>query len=144
MDKHASSGSPSPPSPPDLFLSKPWGMLLLFATVLCMGFFLQRFDRDVRRDVVEVDLGGVRSQCRFSKSGTDSRRASGMKWMSGSTQRQCDRAQAQTSAPKCAGIRSTWPDGSLFRSAAATLWFGRLRNKSTEYVSKSGIKIVNK
>lgn len=40
-------------APPEMFLSKPWGVCLLFVTALSMGLFLKRFDRDVKREVVD-------------------------------------------------------------------------------------------
>jgi hypothetical protein len=48
----------------------------------------------------------VRSQCRFSNRGTEYVSRSGIKWMSGSTKRQCDR----TLAPPARDPRAVWRD----------------------------------
>jgi hypothetical protein len=58
---------------------------------------------DVQRCVVASASSGragprVRSHCRFRNRGTDYLGESGMKWMSGCTKRQCDRALARTPA----------------------------------------------
>ena len=48
------------------------------------------------RDVDAADLGRVRSHYRFRNRGTKRISESGMKWMSGSTKRECDRALPRT------------------------------------------------
>jgi hypothetical protein len=48
----------------------------------------------------------VRSHCRFIKIGAEYVSEYGLKWMSGSTKRQCDRALDQSTGPKLAGKRA--------------------------------------